>query len=83
MNLTRQQAINEKCKDCIYDETSGGTWRKQISDCLATDCTLHAYRPLDRARQAEKKAENLSKMTPKQIEAYKRNGERLKALKTA
>ena len=43
--MTRQQAINAKCKDCIYDPMSEGTWRQQTGACIDTACALHEYRP--------------------------------------
>jgi hypothetical protein len=42
---TRQQAINAKCKDCIYDHLAGGTWRDQVERCGGTDCPLYPHRP--------------------------------------
>lgn len=45
--LTRQQAINAKCKDCLYDPLSGGgTWREQIAVCSSISCALWPYRPM-------------------------------------
>ena len=45
--MSRQKAINAKCKDCIYDPKSGlGTWRQQVAGCTCTDCPLYPYRPL-------------------------------------
>lgn len=38
-------AINDKCKDCIYDPLAGGTWRQQVEDCTCTDCPLYDVRP--------------------------------------
>lgn len=43
--MTRQQAINAKCKDCIYDSASEGTWRQQVEECTSADCPLHEHRP--------------------------------------
>jgi hypothetical protein len=40
-----RQAINAKCKDCIYDPKAGGTWRQQVEGCTITACGLHPYRP--------------------------------------
>ena len=45
VGLTRQQAINAKCKDCIYDPLAGGTWLAQVAACTFTDCPLFPYRP--------------------------------------
>jgi hypothetical protein len=34
--ISLRQAINAKCKDCIYDPLSGlGTWREQVARCTA------------------------------------------------
>lgn len=47
---SRAKAINDKCKDCIYDSLSPGTWRKQVEDCTASPeskhpCPLWELRP--------------------------------------
>ena len=69
--MTRQKAINEKCKDCIYDELDKGTWRQQVGACTMTDCSLYEYRPLDSVR-AQERRENLEKlMTDEQLAAHK------------
>ncbi len=47
--MTRQQAIDAKCKDCNYDELDVGTWRQQIERCEITDCALWEYRPKSRS----------------------------------
>ena len=40
-----RQAINDKCKDCIYDPKAGnGTWREQIAQCTSFGCALWPYR---------------------------------------
>lgn len=42
-----RDAINGKCKECIYDPKSGlGTWRQQVAGCLCTDCSLYEVRPM-------------------------------------
>ena len=40
-----RSAIDEKCKDCIYDPAIPGRWREQVEACTCTDCPLHPYRP--------------------------------------
>ena len=50
--LTRQQAINAKCRECSYDELDVGTWRQQIERCEITDCALWIYRPLPYAKRS-------------------------------
>ena len=46
--LTRQQAINAKCKDCVYDKLDDGNWRQQVTRCNGTDCALYPHRPVSR-----------------------------------
>lgn len=43
MSLRKQ--INEKCKDCIYDPDSIGTWRQQVTLCSTKTCALYDVRP--------------------------------------
>lgn len=47
--MTRQQAINAKCKDCSYDPYDKGTWKQQVQRCPSVDCPLFEYRPLSEA----------------------------------
>ena len=47
---SRQQAIEAKCKDCIYDPLDDGTWRQQVERCEITDCALWNYRPKSRSK---------------------------------
>ena len=44
--MTRQKAIEEKCRECIYDELDQGTWRQQVKACDIESCALHPYRPM-------------------------------------
>lgn len=49
--MSRQKAINAKCKDCIYDPLcGGGTWRQQVEACTIKTCALWPYRPKSRPR---------------------------------
>ena len=44
--MSRTAAINEKCKDCIYDPAVKGTWREQVELCTSVkSCALWPYRP--------------------------------------
>lgn len=46
VKLSRKQAINAKCKSCIYDPISGnGTWRQQVEECTNGGCELFDVRP--------------------------------------
>ena len=45
--LTRKQAINAHCRECIYDPKNGtGTWRQQVEACTVTKCPLYEWRPI-------------------------------------
>jgi len=49
-----REAINAKCKWCIYDDKAEGTWRKQVELCTCTDCPLHTYRPVTTSKSLQK-----------------------------
>ncbi len=38
--------VNVMCKQCIYDPSQEGTWRKQVENCTSRDCALYRVRPL-------------------------------------
>lgn len=40
-----RKAINEKCKDCIYDPQGKGTWKYQTENCPDSQCPLFEVRP--------------------------------------
>ena len=40
-----RKAINDKCRDCIYDPQIPGTCLDQISTCHIKDCPLWPVRP--------------------------------------
>jgi hypothetical protein len=44
--LSLRKAINDKCKDCIYDELDKGNWRQQVGDCRVFNCPLYPVRPV-------------------------------------
>lgn len=69
--MSRKHAIDEKCKDCIYDPLAGGTWRQQVENCTSPDCPLYPYRPIS----AKKKPAS----TGKQPEGLRRYREQAKA----
>jgi len=45
-NMTRQEAIDAKCVECIFDPLEDGTWRQQVKACDIESCALHPYRPM-------------------------------------
>jgi hypothetical protein len=41
-----RQAINAKCKQCVFDQIGGtGTWRQQTAACTSKSCPLYNVRP--------------------------------------
>ena len=40
-----RKAVDNHCKNCIYDELEPGTWRQQVEQCTATICDLYPFRP--------------------------------------
>ena len=50
--LTKRQAIDRMCRDCIYDPVSGlGTWRQQTAACTAWACPLWHWRPVSTSKK--------------------------------
>ena len=49
-----RNAVNEKCKDCIYDEYGEGTWKAQVEACSMPDCPLYTIRPVTAATRKER-----------------------------
>lgn len=43
--MSLRKAINEKCKECIFDPAAPGTWKKQVDDCTVQSCPLWPVRP--------------------------------------
>lgn len=41
-------ALDLKCKECVYDPDSRGTWREQVADCGGVSCPLYDIRPVPR-----------------------------------
>jgi len=65
MNLPREQTItiqktgnkpflrakiNAKCRECIYDHHTEGSWRKQVENCTGFACPLYEVRPTSKGR---------------------------------
>lgn len=54
--MSLRKSVDAKCKDCIYDPMVSGSWRKQVEDCVCTDCPLWDVRPTTGAtRDAKRK----------------------------
>ena len=43
--MSLRKAINDKCKECIYDKLGEGNWRQQVEACTSPACPLYAVRP--------------------------------------
>ena len=46
--MSLRNAINQKCKDCIYDPEVEGGWIQQVSQCDLSACSLWEHRPKPR-----------------------------------
>lgn len=46
-------AINQHCRDCVYDpmDKGAGTWRMQTEACTVTHCALYEVRPVSKPRK--------------------------------
>ena len=44
--MSLRNAINTKCKECIYDPHERRSWRQEVEKCTSTSCFLYEYRPL-------------------------------------
>ena len=47
--MSRTKALNEHCKNCIYDKAADGTWREQVENCTSQHCALWQHRPMTMA----------------------------------
>lgn len=56
--MSLRKAINDMCKDCIYDSESEGNWRQQVTACTATTCPLYPHRPKSKPRQVAQESSN-------------------------
>lgn len=75
--MTRQQAIDAMCRECLYDPHSGGgTWREQITACTGTTCPLYPYRPVSRPE----KLRRFNALPPEEQARRREQGARLQRL---
>lgn len=47
--MSRTKALNEHCRNCIYDKAVPGTWREQVEACTSQHCALWQHRPVTMA----------------------------------
>ena len=52
--MTRREAINRKCYECVNGDQQGKKWLKEVTDCPDKDCDLHPVRPMTRDKNARK-----------------------------
>jgi len=54
--ISLRKCINDKCKECIYDSYSPGTWRQQVAECTSPECPLYGVRPfpIEKAKKPQK-----------------------------
>lgn len=69
--MTRQEAIDAKCKDCNFDNNDVGTWREQVESCTSTSCSLWEHRPLTAATVKANLEARVETMTPEQLIKFK------------
>ncbi len=46
---TLRNAVNAKCKECVFDPHALGNWREQVADCRGVNCPLYSLRPVPRS----------------------------------
>jgi len=53
VKLSLRGAINDACKDCIYDDQDkgAGNWRQQVEACTVTKCPLYPVRPISKPKK--------------------------------
>ncbi len=56
--MSLRKAINDKCRECIYDPIGGrGNWRQQVEACTSPACPLFSVRPTSKASKDDSEAE--------------------------
>ena len=69
---SKRKAIDEKCKDCIYDHLDKGTWRQQVDNCWDINCSLWWHRPTSRTYEGHEACHD--KLVREREERAKKNG---------
>ena len=49
--MSLRKAINDKCRECVYDPQAPGNWREQVTWCLVPKCPLYPVRPLSKGNR--------------------------------
>ncbi len=66
--MSLRKAINNKCRECIYDPLDKGTAAQQIACCVSSDCSLHSVRPMT-ATIIPSSLLDAYRITPEQLDA--------------
>ncbi len=48
-----RQAINSKCRSCVFDDANVGSWLVQVTLCSCKSCPLYEVRPVTKSPIAE------------------------------
>ena len=67
--MSLRKAINNKCRECIYDPYQKGSWLMQVSECTSPCCPLYSVRPRSKVF-ASKTREDGSKVCEIQDNAH-------------
>lgn len=69
-----RKAVDEKCKDCVYDSANGGTWLAQTEACTCEkSCPLWPFRPVTAATRRQRAEGGIRSQKAKQRENFKKN----------
>ncbi len=52
--MSMRKAINDMCKQCIYDPADKGNWRQQVQACTSPKCPLYDLRPISKPDKRKK-----------------------------
>lgn len=52
-SVSLRNAIDENCRNCIYDDKAEGTWRQQVTLCSVTSCAIYPVRPVTKSQIPE------------------------------
>jgi len=54
--MSLRKAVNDKCRECLYDPLSNGNWRQQITACTSPNCPLFPFRPISKSKGCANRA---------------------------
>lgn len=65
--MSLRNAINAKCRECLYDPAAPGTWREQVAQCSVTRCGIWAARPVPSGGPFANPPPDLVSATPERL----------------